>query len=136
MKKLYLGSDKRLCGVCDGVAKFLNLDPVLVRTLVICAALLTAVFPALFVYIITALVLPKAPEGYVEVEGAYKKIYKSGDRKLCGVCGGIAEYFNMDPTIVRLIFVILTFWIGGGIISYIVCAMMFPEYDPYDNQTV
>ena len=47
MKKLYLGSDKRLCGVCDGVAKFLNLDPVLVRTLVICAALLTAVFPAL-----------------------------------------------------------------------------------------
>ena len=134
MKKLYLGSDKRLFGVCDGIAKFLNLDPVLVRTLVLCAALLTAVFPALFVYIITALVLPKAPEGCMEVEGTYKRIIKSKDRKLCGVCGGIAEYFNIDPTIVRLIFVFLTFWIGGGIVSYIVCALMFPAYDQFDNQ--
>lgn len=134
MKKLYLGSDKRLCGVCDGVAKFLNLDPVLIRTIVICIALMTAIFPTLLVYVIAALVLPKAPEGYVEVEGSYKKIMKAEDRRICGVCGGIANYFNIDPTIVRLIFVLLTFWIGGGIVSYIVCAIMFPPYDPFENQ--
>jgi len=136
MKKLYLGSDKRLCGVCDGVARFINLDPVLIRTVVICIALMTAVFPVLLVYIIAALVLPKAPEGYTEVDGAYKKIMKSEDRRVCGVCSGIAEYFNIDSTIVRLIFVLLTLWIGGGIICYIVCALMFPAYDPLENKQV
>ncbi len=129
MKKLFIGNDKRLCGVCDGIAKFLNIDPVLIRTLVICLALLTAVLPVLIAYIIVALVLPNPPEGYVEVENNYKKIYKSRDKKLCGVCGGIAEYFNIDPTIVRLIFVVLTLWLGGGVVSYIVCAIMFPSRD-------
>lgn len=133
MKKLYIGSDKKLCGVCDGIAKYLNIDPVLVRTLVVCIALLTAVLPVLLVYIIAALVLPNPPEGYVEVEVSCKKITKSENKKLCGVCGGIAKYFDIDPTIVRLIFVLLTLWVGGGIVSYIVCACMFPAYDPYDN---
>ena len=43
-----------------------------------------------------------------------KKLYRSNtDRKLCGVCGGLAEYFDIDPTIIRLIFVFLTLF-GGG----------------------
>ncbi len=135
MKKLYIGTDKRLCGVCDGIARYLNVDPVLIRTLVVCVALLTAIVPVLLVYIIVALVLPNAPEGTVEVEYEYKKIHKSNNRKISGVCGGIAEYFNIDATIVRLIFVLLTLWVGGGIICYIVSAIMFPSFDPFENQS-
>ena len=57
-----------------------------------------------------------------------KKLYKSqNSRMLCGVCGGIAEYFNIDPTIVRLIFVFLGLSGGTGILFYIIAAVVTPN---------
>lgn len=57
-----------------------------------------------------------------------KKLYKSTvDKKLCGVCGGIAEYFNIDSTIVRLIWVIFTLCVGAGILAYIIAALVMPN---------
>ncbi len=57
-----------------------------------------------------------------------KKLYRSRtDKKLCGVCGGLAKYFNMDPTIVRVLTVLLTLFVGGGLLAYIVCALIMPE---------
>lgn len=57
-----------------------------------------------------------------------KKLYKSqNSRMLCGVCGGIAEYFNIDPTIVRLIFVFLGLSGGTGILFYIIAAVVIPN---------
>lgn len=57
-----------------------------------------------------------------------KKLRKSNrEKKLCGVCGGVAEYFNIDPTIVRLIWVILFFAYGVGILAYIIAALIMPE---------
>lgn len=59
-----------------------------------------------------------------------KKLKKSHDRKLCGVCGGIAEYFNCDPTLVRLAFAGLTLLsCGTGILAYLVAAIIIPEQD-------
>ena len=58
-----------------------------------------------------------------------KKLYRSKtDQKLAGVCGGIAEYFGIDSTIVRLIWAILTVCgVGSGILLYIICAFVIPE---------
>lgn len=57
-----------------------------------------------------------------------KRLYKSStDKKLAGVCGGIAEYFNIDPTIVRLLWALISLAYGTGIIAYIVCAFVIPE---------
>ena len=57
-----------------------------------------------------------------------KKLYKSKyDRKLCGVCGGIAEYFELDPTLVRLGLVLFCALGGSGIIAYIIAAIIIPE---------
>lgn len=58
-----------------------------------------------------------------------KKLYKSStDKKLCGVCGGIAKYFNIDPTIVRLGAAVLTvISVGTGLIAYIVAAIVMPD---------
>ena len=57
-----------------------------------------------------------------------KKLYRSRtEKKLCGVCGGVAKYFNMDPTIVRVLTVLLTLFVGGGLLAYIVCALIMPE---------
>ena len=56
-----------------------------------------------------------------------KKLFRSTrDRKLAGVCGGLAEYFNVDSTIVRVIFVLLGCFAGGGIFAYIILALIMP----------
>ena len=56
-----------------------------------------------------------------------KKLYKSStDKKLCGVCGGIAEYFNIDPTVVRVAWAILACFAGSGILAYIAAALIIP----------
>ncbi len=61
-----------------------------------------------------------------------KRLYRSNrDRMVCGVCGGIAEYFAVDPTIVRLVWAIVTlFGIVPGLIAYIVAAIIIPQ-NPY-----
>ena len=57
-----------------------------------------------------------------------KKLCKSAtDRKLAGVCGGIAEYLNVDPTVVRLIWVAVTLLGGAGLLAYIAAAILMPE---------
>lgn len=57
-----------------------------------------------------------------------KKLYKSKtDKKLCGVCGGIAEYLKVDSTVIRLIWVLAVFFAGCGILAYIIAALVIPE---------
>ena len=56
-----------------------------------------------------------------------KKLYRSRDnRVLCGVCGGIGEYLDLDPTIIRLLCLLLGFT-GTGLFVYIVAAIIIPE---------
>ena len=66
-----------------------------------------------------------------------KRLYKSSsDRMIAGVCGGIAAYFNVDPTLVRLAWVVLGTLGGCGIIAYILAAIIIPM-DPagYTDRT-
>ncbi|MGN0608440.1 MAG: PspC domain-containing protein [Oscillospiraceae bacterium] len=57
-----------------------------------------------------------------------KRLTKSSSNKMiCGVCAGIANYFNIDPTIVRLIWVLLVLCAGTGILAYIIGAIVIPS---------
>lgn len=57
-----------------------------------------------------------------------KKLYKSNQNKMLdGVCGGIAEYFGIDPTVVRLIWVLFSLMGGCGILAYIIAAIIIPR---------
>lgn len=57
-----------------------------------------------------------------------KKLYKSStDKKLAGVCGGIAEYFDIDPTLIRLAWVLFCALGGSGVLAYIIAAIIIPE---------
>jgi phage shock protein PspC (stress-responsive transcriptional regulator) len=59
---------------------------------------------------------------------AKKRLFKSNNRILCGVCGGIADFFNIDPTIVRILLVVLIIaGFGTGVVLYIVGAIIMPE---------
>lgn len=56
-----------------------------------------------------------------------KRLYRSIDKKIIfGVCGGIGEYFGIDPTLIRLVFLMLCFMFGGGFIVYIIAGMIMP----------
>ena len=56
------------------------------------------------------------------------RIHKSaGDRKICGVCGGIAEWLGVDPTIIRIAWAVLAFGWGTGILLYFIYAFVLPE---------
>ncbi len=57
-----------------------------------------------------------------------KKLYKSStNRKLDGVCAGIAEYFGIDPTLVRVGWVLFSVLGGSGILAYIICMFIMPN---------
>lgn len=57
-----------------------------------------------------------------------KKLYKSStDKKLAGVCGGLAEYFNIDSTLVRLGWVVFGLLGGSGLLVYIIAAIIMPD---------
>lgn len=60
-----------------------------------------------------------------------KRLYKSSiDKKVCGVCGGLAEYLNIDSTVIRLLFTIVTLFWGTGLLVYVVMALVMP----FDNE--
>lgn len=62
-----------------------------------------------------------------------KKLYRIQEgRKLAGVCGGVAEYLNIDPTVVRVIWALCCLWGGMGIVAYILCAVIMPEKPDHD----
>ena len=57
-----------------------------------------------------------------------KKLYRSNDNKIiAGVCGGIAEFFSLDPTLVRLGLVVFCALRGSGILAYIIAAIIMPK---------
>lgn len=51
----------------------------------------------------------------------------ANDRKIAGVCGGIAEYFRIDPTLVRVIAVVLALCFGGGLLAYLLAWVIMPK---------
>lgn len=58
----------------------------------------------------------------------YKRLTRSNSNKvLCGVCGGVGEYLGLDPTVVRLLFILFAFMAGGGILTYFIMAIIMPD---------
>lgn len=61
-----------------------------------------------------------------------KQLMRSGsDKKIAGVCAGVAHYFDMDPTIVRVIWGVLAFGYGAGIVAYIILWIIAPVASDY-----
>jgi len=62
------------------------------------------------------------------MENSPKKLYRSRvDRKIGGVCGGLGEYFGIDPTLVRLLFVLGVLFVGGALLAYLILLIVIPE---------
>lgn len=57
-----------------------------------------------------------------------KKLYRSrSDRQIAGVCGGLANYLGIDPTVMRLLFILGLIFVGGTLLAYLVLAIVIPD---------
>lgn len=67
---------------------------------------------------------------------AQKKLVRSSNKVLAGVCGGIAEFFGLDITLVRVLYVLLSFFSAAfpGLLLYIILMLLMPEGDSKDNR--
>ena len=115
---------KILGGVCAGIAHYANIDPVWIRLLF---ALSTAFYGITFVvYVILWAVMPGSHD--IEEPADNKKMFRDPETKvLAGVSGGVAAYFGIDITVVRIMFIVFTFAGGIGLLAYIVLWVVLQE---------
>ena len=119
------GKRKIVGGVCSGIAYYFKIDPLWIRLLTL-VLFLGSYGVLLIVYAILWAVLPESSD--IKESPKIKKMFRNPeDKVLSGVSGGIAVYFGIDATIIRLLFVIFTFIGGTGIIAYIILWIILPE---------
>lgn len=56
-----------------------------------------------------------------------KRLQRSADKKILGVCGGLGEYFDIDPTVIRIIFLMALVMFGTGFLLYLILALVMPK---------
>lgn len=118
-------SDRKLGGICAGLAHYLDMDVSLVRVLAVCSVIFYGI--GLFAYLIAWMVIPEGDPGALTPIPVTRRLHRSqGDRKIGGVCGGIAEYLEADPTIIRLIWAISFFVFGIGGVLYLLLWFILP----------
>jgi len=131
LKKLYRSKkNNKILGICGGLGEYFEIDPTLLRLILIFIMILTGIVPVLIGYFIGGLIIPLAPKGHEESH--YKKLYRvKKDAKFGGVLASIARYFKLDPTLIRIIFIILMLItaVFPMLISYLIAWVIIPEKD-------
>jgi phage shock protein PspC (stress-responsive transcriptional regulator) len=123
-------SQASIAGVCAGLADYFDVDVVLVRAVwVILSIVPGAIIGGVLAYLAAWLVIPEAPQP--EPSPAGRRLTRSvTDKKIAGVCGGVAEYFGVDATAVRLVWIVLSILCGavvGGVIAYLIAWLIVPR---------
>jgi phage shock protein PspC (stress-responsive transcriptional regulator) len=121
----------RIAGVCAGIAEYLDTDVAVVRLAWIVLSIVPGGFVGgLVAYIAAWAIMPDASVP-VGVDAGARRLFRSSvDRKIAGVCGGLAEYVGADSTVVRLIWAILAIVPGAvvlGIAAYLVAWFIIPS---------
>ena len=126
VKKLHRPArDRKLAGVCGGLGEYFDIDPLIFRLLFLFSVLFGG-FGALAYVIMWVMIPPR--DGAPAESGAGPRLHlSSADRKIAGVCGGLGEYFALDPIFFRIGFVILAFACGAGILLYLALWLLLPR---------
>lgn len=123
-------SNGTVAGVCAGLADYFDVDVVLVRLLFVILTIAGAVIGGVIVYVAAWLIMPEGDD--LAVPAAERRVLRRSttDRQIAGVCGGLAEYFGVDSTAVRLLWVIASIFCGvviGGVIAYAFAWLIIPR---------
>jgi phage shock protein C len=122
-----------IAGVCAGMADYFGVDVVLVRLLWVLGAIAGAIIGGVIAYVVAWIIMPEGTDETVPVANNRRMRRSTTDRQIAGVCGGMAEYFDTDPTLVRLIWVVLSIFAGaviGGVIAYALAWLIIPNAEP------
>ena len=119
-----------IAGVCAGLADYFGVDVVLVRLLFVILSIAGAIVGGVIVYLAAWLIMPEGDDQ--SVPAADKRVLRRSttDKQIAGVCGGLAEYFQVDVTAVRLVWVIASIFCGaiiGGVIAYALAWLIIPS---------
>jgi phage shock protein PspC (stress-responsive transcriptional regulator) len=119
-----------IAGVCAGLADYFDVDVVLVRAAWLVFSIVPgAIIGGVLAYLAAWLLIPEATEPASAPHG--RRLTRSAtNRKVAGICGGLAEYFGVDATAIRLVWVILSILCGaviGGVIAYALAWLIIPQ---------
>ena len=124
-------AEAKIGGVCAGLADYFEVDVVLVRTAWIVFSIVPgAIIGGVLAYIAAWLVMPERGGATELVDRGRRLTLSATDKKIAGVCGGIAEYFGVDATPVRLLWAIVSIVFGavvGGVIAYLAAWLIMPR---------
>jgi len=120
----------RIGGVCAGIADYLDTDVTLVRLLWVILSIVPGGFiGGLIGYLAAWIIMPESPEPVVAPAGVKRLTRSETDKQIAGVCGGLADYFKVDPTLVRVVWAVLTIVPGAivlGILAYLLAWFIMP----------
>jgi len=119
-------------GVCSGFANYFDMDVTLLRVIWVLVVVFTGIFPGVVAYLVAWIVIPEGSASPATAGAdSGRRLYRSvKDRKLGGVCGGLGEYLGADPTVIRLVWALLTVFPGFivcGLLAYLVAWIVIPE---------
>jgi phage shock protein C len=125
-----LPDDGKIAGVCAGLAAYLDADVTLVRLAWILLSIVPGgILGGVIAYVAAWVLMPEATAAERPVHVGQRLFRSSADRKIGGVCGGLAEFFGVDATLVRLVAVILAIYPGAvvlGIAAYLIAWFIIP----------
>jgi phage shock protein PspC (stress-responsive transcriptional regulator) len=129
MKKLHRPhEDRKIAGVCAGLGEYFELDPVFFRLFFLFSILFGGL--GAIAYVMLWILVPLR-EGAQSGPGNGKRLRLSaGDRMIGGVCGGLGEFFELDPVLFRAAFLVLAVIGGLGILLYAVLWLLIPGPAP------
>jgi phage shock protein C len=129
-----LPASGKIAGVCAGLSAYLRVDVTIVRIAWIILSIVPgALIGGLLAYIAAWILMPAASVASPEAAGTERLFRSDTDRKVAGVCGGLARYLQVDSTLVRLTFVVLSIYPGAiilGVIAYVVAWILTPLEPP------
>lgn len=131
MKKIYRSQENKIIsGIFGGIGEYFDIDPAIFRLVGLALCIATGVFPFILIYILAYFIIPN--KKIDKTNGEIKKLYRSKDNAIfAGIFGGLGDYFNIDPTIIRLFALLICILtaIIPFIILYIVACFIIPLKD-------
>jgi len=120
----------RIAGVCAGIADYLETDVTLVRLAwVVLSIVPGGIIGGVIGYLAAWLIMPESSEPVLVPAGVPRLSRSVSHRQIAGVCGGLAEYFGVDTTLVRVVWAVLTIVPGAillGVLAYLVAWLIMP----------
>ena len=121
-------ADGRIAGVCAGIAEYLDVDVSLVRALWLALSIVPgAIVGGIVAYVLAWVVMP---EGTAAPATSRRLVRSASDAQLAGVCGGLADYFGVDSTLIRVLWIVLSVLPGaivGGLLAYLAAWLIIPK---------